>query len=322
VAELDEFFRRIARWMDDAANNRAGLWGQVVMCALGGGVLMALLLAVMERNLPPLKAVLGWAVIFAMFGAAEYKWRHGWKQRVRPRHIITAVLAVMVAGLGLVIATAPPIAPGAKFYYPGTLTDSGWLVILPVALFLCSGGVAVGRQQMPDGSGNARYLALGLGLLAVVALALVRSQQELVGVGSSLRQFFGALPAHWRLLPTPAVIGLGVLALLAVIGLFRVATGWQGPFLKRGLRGAGGDLFWLFAAAGLWWWGAFVPKDFGWFEALDVPRAYYIVNFGLQAFYLFMIVVSGVTIALLMGGGRIDFDSFGGGGPRRPVRGS
>jgi hypothetical protein len=252
--------------------------------------------------------------VMAGFGAVLYGWqRYGWprlKAFMRSRAGILTILAlVAVAGLAvLVIANAPPhgaAAAGKFYYYPATLAACGWLVLLVVFAFMQSGGTPPigGRQRIPDGSENARYLALGVALLAVVALALWRSQKDLASVGSSLPQFFAALPWHSDLLPWPHLIGLAVLALLAVTGVFRAATGWRGPFPKRGLRGAGGDIFWFLAMAGLWLWGAFLPRDFAWFDALDMPGALYTVNFGLQALYLFTVVDSGLTIALLLGGG-------------------
>jgi hypothetical protein len=288
--------------------------------------LLVVAINIYERRAPALGVVIA-AAIAAAAGAAvgvvSYAWdHHVWprlKARLRTRAGIWPVIIalVVIAGLGLLVATAPPIPPDAKFYYyPPTLRDCGALVLL-LGFWFIFGGQR--QQRMPDGSGNARYLAFGVALLAVVALALWTSQKDLATSGSSLRQFFRALPANRDLLPGLHTLGLATVALLAVIGFFHVATGWKGPFLKRGLRGAGGDILWLVGAAGLWLWGAFVPKDFGWFDALDMPDARYTVNFGLQALYLFIIVESGVTIALLTMGGRIDFDSFGGGGPRRPV---
>ena len=135
-------------------------------------------------------------------------------------------------------------------YYPATLTACGWLVLLAAFAFATPRGqgteqtaapLPFGRMRAPDGSENARYLALGLALLAVVALALWRSQKNLASVGSSLPQFFAGLPAHSDLLPWPHLIGLAVLALLAIVGLFRLATGRRGPLpqtraARRGRR--------------------------------------------------------------------------------------
>lgn len=284
-------------------------------------------------------AVVIWRVACAVMavGAAGML-KEAWQEWEHSRKALAAALAAAVAVIGLiaggvvwwrfgwslawvqhpapVIANAPPLhgaaAAGKLFYYPATLTACGWLVLLAAFAFATPRGqgteqtaapLPFGRMRAPDGSENARYLALGLALLAVVALALWRSQKNLASVGSSLPQFFAGLPAHSDLLPWPHLIGLAVLALLAIVGLFRLATGRRGPFPKRGLRGAGGDIFWFLLMAGLWLWGAYLPDDFGWFDALGMPGALYDVNFWLQALYLFVVVDSGLTIALLLGGG-------------------
>jgi hypothetical protein len=248
-------------------------------------------------------------------------WEYGWKSLAWALAAAAAVIGIAV----LVIVNLPlygaphGAAPAGKFYYPATIAACGWLLLVMVFAFVASWGGGSGGavlpmtgRQMPNGSENAHRLAIGLALLAVVALALWRSHKDLANVGSSLPQFFAALPSHWDVLPWPVVIGLVVLALMAVMGLFRVATGRRGPFPKIGLRGAGWDIFWLVVAAGLWLWGAFLPRDFGWFDALDMPGGLYAANFALLALYLFMVVESGVTIALVIGGP-------GGAGPE-PVR--
>lgn len=313
---MNEFLRRLRLWIEAAAENRAGVWGHVAGWAVAWLVLIVII-AIASRELPPL---LGMALLIIaaslVFGFASYGWQllaprlRSWASS--PRNIGKAVLAVAVVGVALLVIANAPLhgaATAVKFYYPATLTDSGWLVLLLVFAFFTpraqgteqtAAAFPFGRMRQPDGSENARF-ALGLAVLAVVALALWRSQKDLAAVGGALPQFFGALPSHWHMIPLPGLIGGAVLLLLAAIGLFQTATGWRGPFLKRGLRGAGGDIFWLIAAAGLWLWGAFLPRDFEWFDALDMPGALRTVNFGLLALYLFTVVHSGVAIALQMG---------------------
>lgn len=270
-------------------------------------------LLVMKVGKQPITPLVAAGMVVLGIGVAVWEFRkelprlraQGARVTVRPGPVLAALALAALAAL--LLLWAPWAAtPPRQFYYPVALSDSAILALL-VIVSLAKAGV-VGPRPIGDGSDQARYVALGFGMLAVVAFALWQAQKELAGVGSSLPQFFVALPAHWHALPPLALGGLATLALLAVMGTWRLAMGLRGPFLRPGLRGAGGDILWLLAAAALWIFGVFVPDSWGLFG----PGPIRIANFGLEAFYLFDIVNSAVVILLLIGGG-------GGMGPQ-PVR--
>ena len=320
-AELRRFYQRHRRTFEligPAFDVGAGLVG----VAVAAGVLLKVIPLGSHDNRRT-----WWLILAGCLGFAAWQFRRKLLPRLRGRSFrftrryaltgvaVVFVCAVVLVGWYSITWAASPLGMRQTFYYPDAFADSAWLLLLLLASFMIVGGMSVapsgsgllgppasgpsnfawayGRSGQ-DGSENARYLALGCAMLAVVGYALARSQAQLTASHSSLLQFFAMLPWRWYQLPGQYALGLGVLTVLALLGLFRALTGLPGPFPRIGLRRAGSNIFWLIAGAGLWLWGAFPP---------DSSDAGSTANFGLHAFYLFAIVNSGLTIFLLVGRG-------------------
>jgi hypothetical protein len=156
--------------------------------------------------------------------------------------------------------------------YPATLYNAGWL-ILGGGYFLISGG-GIGRYQPDPNTLNVRRIAIGLGSLAVVALIVENAQRDLADDKSSLLEFVGQLPTHWRVLPWLDLLALGALALLTAVSIGRIVAGLRGPFPPRNMTKTGGDWAWLAICGGLWLWGFFLPASLGWGRFCGDPQSW------------------------------------------------
>jgi hypothetical protein len=151
---------------------------------------------------------IGWA-IFHFVKKLVPRWRAR-RRRFLLRHAGACLVLACAALLGLtgwysITWAATPLGRHATFWRPNTLADCTSLVITVIGVFVVVGwctATPYSPAQLPyarpephtDGSQNARYLALGWAMLAVVAFALLRCQIDLATVNSSLVEFFAMLP--------------------------------------------------------------------------------------------------------------------------------
>jgi hypothetical protein len=192
---------------------------------------------------------------------------------------------------------------------PETFSDVfAIMLVIGFAFFAAAQQNRMGYQR---GGLAAVRAALGAACLAVFSLVMYSAARDAGGF-MRLVQFFGQLffePQPWTVWVT-----VGCLGLLLAVAVVCLLVGLQGPFQRDGMMMAR-DFLWLAGAAALWAWGAFLPPDFGWFDALDMPSALRTVNFALLSYYLFTVVDSGVCILLMLGGGGTPFPKPG---PQRP----
>src|SRR6202011_4303286 len=103
---------------------------------------------------------------------------------------------------------------------------------LPLMLVLAWAMLQIGGRRLPDANTlNVRRCASGAAGLSVFFLVMVSAANDLRGGFPALAQYFAQLrraPPSW-----PLGLTLSVLGLLAVASVYRVMSGWRGPFPPR-----------------------------------------------------------------------------------------